>query len=110
MVATLILSNGVEVDHLRDHNTVKAVLGDKFAIDLRGVYGEVRWGTENNDEVLAIADDGGPTATITATAIGKTDMIIRTRTFSLRLRIEVTTAPRTTSVGFAFGNVREREK
>lgn len=116
MIATLILSNGAEIEvynnspRLTQTRTFKVVLDDKFALDLRGVNGPVRWGTLDNDEVLSIDDNGGPTATITATAIGTSTMTIRARGEEWQLPVEVTKSPRTTQVDFSFGNVRDRQQ
>ena len=104
MVNTIIFSNGAEVEHAR---AFKFVLGDRVAIDLRGVYGAVKWGAEENDEVLSIDDNSGPSAIVTATAIGKSTMIIKSRGDEMRIAVEVVAAPRTKMVSMAFGNVRD---
>lgn len=104
MVNTIIFSNGAEVEHVR---AFKLVLNDKVAIDLRGVYGAVKWGAEDNDEVLSINDNSGPSAIVTATALGKSTMVVKSRGDEMRIAVEVVAAQRTESVSMAFGNVRD---
>ena len=81
------------------------VLGQVYDVELTGITGPIEW-TAGDDEVLAIADDNGLTARITATAIGKSivRLLQNERPVGV-LRIGVYEEP-TVTVDFSFGNVR----
>lgn len=72
MVATLKLKNA-RVSNIGDFSVL---LGEVFHLALRGVYTRVSWSADN-DEVLSIDDDGGPKAKITATAVGRSLLTLR---------------------------------
>lgn len=105
----------MEVTLTLDNATVYAVrrfrvlLGEKFRLDVTPAQGRFRWFADN-DEVLAIDDNGGPTANIEATAVGKSTLNIQSAVFTmLPLQIEVYEEP-TVTVEQSFGNLRDRQE
>lgn len=86
MIATLVIP---ELLAVRTAEAVRVHIGTSFQLHLDGVVGRVRWGSEDNDEVLAIRENDGPVATIAATATGKTTLVIRNRAEVLRIPVEV---------------------
>lgn len=84
MNATLKLKNA-RVANVGDFSVL---LGEEFVLALSGTWGRVSWSADN-DEVLAIDDDGGDKAKIKATAIGRSLLTLRSAHRVLEIRITV---------------------
>ena len=106
MVAKFILPNA-SFDNVTSATNPRIMLGQTFDVELRGIYGLVRWSADN-DEVLDITDDGGFKATIKASNVGKSRVTLTSGRDRLDFVIEVLEEP-TVSVGMSFGNIRDRQ-